>query len=139
MAIKDFFPHNFKAVLKMNKHLTIFQTLFLFCKLIKYLWLRMVGCSLVAESEGFSLVAVCRLLTAAASLAVAHRLWAPGLSSAAPGPQDTGSAAVVRGLICSAACGIFMDQGLNLYPLHWQADSYPLSHQGNPKLFSLKA
>ena len=36
-------------------------------------------------------------------------------------------------LRCSAACGIFLDQGLNLYPLHWQADSKPLDHEGSPK------
>ena len=29
------------------------------------------------------------------------------------------------------ACGIFLDQGLNPCPLHWQAYSYPL-HQGSP-------
>ena len=28
--------------------------------------------------------------------------------------------AVVHGLSCSTACGIFVDQGLNLCPLHWQ-------------------
>ena len=32
------------------------------------------------------------------------------------------------------ARGVFPDQGLNLRPLHWQADSLPLSHQGNPML-----
>ena len=41
---------------------------------------------------------------------------------------------MVHGLCCSAACGIFPDQGLNLCPLHWQADSLPLLHQGNPSL-----
>ena len=43
-------------------------------------------------------------------------------------------------LSCSAACGIFLDQGLNWCPLHWQVDSYPLHHQGSPQpliLFSL--
>ena len=30
------------------------------------------------------------------------------------------------------ACGIFPDQGSNLRPLYWQADSYPLFHQGSP-------
>ena len=29
------------------------------------------------------------------------------------------------------ACGIFLDQGLNLCPLHWQADSYPVHHRGS--------
>ena len=33
----------------------------------------------------------------------------------------------------SAACGILPDQGLNPCPLHWQADSQPLHHQGNPQ------
>ena len=38
------------------------------------------------------------------------------------------------GLNCSATCGIFSDQGSNLCPLHWQADSYALHHQGSPIL-----
>ena len=36
-----------------------------------------------------------------------------------------------NGLSCSAACGIFSDQGVNLCLLHWQADSLLLSHQGS--------
>ena len=35
-------------------------------------------------------------------------------------------------LSCSAACGIFPDQGSNPCPLHWQADSQPLRHEGSP-------
>ena len=31
---------------------------------------------------------------------------------------------VAHGLSCSAACGIFLDQGLSSCPLHWQAESY---------------
>ena len=31
---------------------------------------------------------------------------------------------MAHGLSCSAACGIFPDQGLNPCPLHWQADSF---------------
>ena len=34
-----------------------------------------------------------------------------------------------HGLSCSAACRIFLHQGLNWCVLHWQADSLPLSHQ----------
>ena len=33
---------------------------------------------------------------------------------------------------CSAARGIFPDQGSNPCALHWQADSQPLRHQGSP-------
>ena len=39
------------------------------------------------------------------------------------GLQSAGSVFVAHGLSCSAACGIFPDQGSNLCPLHWQADS----------------
>ena len=35
-------------------------------------------------------------------------------------------------LSCSVACGIFLDQGSNPCPLHWQVASYPLYHQGSP-------
>ena len=38
---------------------------------------------------------------------------------------------MVHGLSCSVACGIFPDQGSNPCPLHWQADSQPLRHQGS--------
>ena len=33
------------------------------------------------------------------------------------------SVVVARGLSCPMACGIFLDQGSNPCPLHWQADS----------------
>ena len=39
---------------------------------------------------------------------------------------------MAHGLSCSAACGIFLGQGLNPCPLHWQVDSSPLCHQGSP-------
>ena len=45
---------------------------------------------------------------------------------------------MVNGLSCSAACGIFLDQGSNLCLLHWQADSLLLSHQGSPIRLLLK-
>ena len=38
------------------------------------------------------------------------------------GFQSAVSVVVVHGLSCSAACGIFPDQGLNPCPLHCQAD-----------------
>ena len=36
-------------------------------------------------------------------------------------------------LTCSAARGLFPDQGSNLSLLHWQPDSSPLSHQESPR------
>ena len=48
------------------------------------------------------------------------------------GSRRTGSVIVAHGPSCSAACGIFPDQGSKPCPLHWQADSQPLRHQGSP-------
>ena len=47
------------------------------------------------------------------------------------GSRHAGSVVVAHGPSCSAACGIFPDQGSNLCPLHWQANSQPLHHQGS--------
>ena len=61
-----------------------------------------------------------------------------GLSQSRPlllrstGSRRAGSVVVAHGLSCSVACGIFPDQGSNPCPLHWQADSQPLRHQGSP-------
>ena len=48
------------------------------------------------------------------------------------GSRRAGSAVVAHGPSRSAACGIFPDQGSNPCPLHWQADSQLLHHQGSP-------
>ena len=61
-----------------------------------------------------------------------------GLSPSRPlllqstGSRRAGSATVAHGPSCSAACGILPDQGSNPCPLHRQADSQPLRHQGSP-------
>ena len=49
------------------------------------------------------------------------------------GSRRAGSAVVAHRSSCSAACGILPDQGSNPCPLHWQADSQPLRHQGSPR------
>ena len=51
------------------------------------------------------------------------------------GSSRAGSAIVAHGPSRSAACGIFPDQGSNPCPLHWQADSQPLRHQGSRNCF----
>ena len=70
----------------------------------------------------------------------------PGLSLSQPlllrstGSRRAGSVIVAHGPSCSAACGILPDQGSNPCPLHWQADSQPLRHQGSPGIpFIIKA
>ena len=50
------------------------------------------------------------------------------------GSRRAGSVIVAHGPSCSAARGIFPGQGSNLCPLHWEADSQPLRHQGSPGL-----
>ena len=50
------------------------------------------------------------------------------------GSRRAGSVIVAHGPRCSAACGILPDQGSNPCPLHWQADSQPLRHQGSPSI-----
>ena len=62
-----------------------------------------------------------------------------GLSLRSTGSRRACSVVVAHGTSCSAACGIFPDQGSNPCPLHWQADSQPLRHQGSPLgLFTFK-
>ena len=56
---------------------------------------------------------------AVASLVAEHGLQAQGL----PQLLHMGSVVVEHGLCCPTACGIFLDQELNLCPLHPQADS----------------
>ena len=86
---------------------------------------------------GLVFVVVCGLLLAEASLAVEHGLQAHRLQQlqhtgsvlVACRLLSTDSVAVVHRLSCFAARGIFLDQGSNLCPLHWQADSFPLHYR----------
>ena len=105
--------------------------------------------------SGSSLLRACFLqlqqaysfLVAVASLVAEHRLQAHGFQQlqhlasvvAAQALQSTGSVVVAHGLSCSMSCGISLDQGWNPCPLHWQADSYPLYHQGSPQLLFHKS
>ena len=98
---------------------------FLFIYLFIYLWLCWVfisvpGLSLVAASGGHS-------SSPCAGLPLSRPLL---LRST--GFRRAGSVIVAHGPSCSAACGIFPDQGSNPCPPHWQADSQPLRHQGSP-------
>ena len=56
--------------------------------------------------------------------------WSRGLNLIFP--LGKASTVVAHGLSCSAACGVFLDEGSKPCLLHWQADSLPLSHQGSP-------
>ena len=105
------------------------RTLFFFNLFIVFILFYFFGCdgpSLLHEGfscgeRGLLFITVHGLLIVVASLCFGA--WALGARA---------SVAVHR-LSCSTACGIFPDQGSNLCPLHWQADSEPLRHQGSPK------
>ena len=98
---------------------------FFFLILFIYLWVCWVfvsvrGLSPVAASGG-------RSSSRCAGLSLS---WPLLLRST--GSRCAGSVVVAHGPSCSAARGIFPDQGSNPCPLHWQADSQPLRHQGSP-------
>ena len=80
----------------------------------------MRGLSLVAASGGHS-------SSRCAGLSLSRPLLLRSTGS-----RRAGSVAVAHGPSCSVACGTFPDQGSNPCPLHWQADSQPLRHQGSP-------
>ena len=97
---------------------------YLFICLFVYLWLRWVfvsvrGLSLVAASGGHS-------SSRCAGFSLSRPLLLRSIDS-----RRAGSVVVAHGPSCSAACGIFPDQGSNPCPLHWEADSQPLHHQGS--------
>ena len=79
----------------------------------------MQGLSLVAVSRGHS-------SSRCAGLSLSRPLLLRSTGS-----RCAGSVVVAHGPSCSATCGIFPDQGSNPCPLHWQADSQPLRHQGS--------
>ena len=101
------------------------STIYKFIYLFIYFWLRWVfvsvrGLSPAVASRGHS------------SLRCAGLSLSRPLLLRSTGSRRAGSVVVAHGLSCSVACGIFPDQGSNPCPLHWQADSQPLRHQGNP-------
>ena len=98
-----------------------------FIYLFIYFWLRWV----LASVRGPSPVAACggHSSSRCAGLPLSRPL--PPRST---GSRRAGSVVVAHGPSRSAACGILPDQGLNPRPLHWQADSQPLRHQGSPLL-----
>ena len=107
---------------------SLFLKKFICYLFIFYFWLCCVfvsvqGLSLVAASGGHS-----------SSRCSGLSLSQP-LLLRSTGSRRAPSVVVAHGPSCSAACGIFPDQGSNPSPLHWQADSQPLHHQGSPVFF----
>ena len=97
----------------------------MFIYLFIYLWL----CWVFVSVRGLSLV-VASGSHSSSRCAGLSLSWPLLLRST--GSRRAGSVVVAHGPSCSAACGVFPDQGSNPCPLHWQADSQPLCHQGSP-------
>ena len=102
--------------------LFFFNFIYLFIYWLCWVFVSVRGLSLVAASGGHS------------SLRCAGLSLSRPLLLRSTGSRRAGSVVVAHGLSCSAACGIPPDQESNPCPLHWQADSQPLRHQGSPVL-----
>ena len=77
-------------------------------------------------TESLAALGLCRCTWAASSFGEQGLLSVQSSGSRAHGLrqlQPLGSVVTVHGLSCSTACGIFLDEGLNLCPLNWQLDS----------------
>ena len=115
-----------------NIRVNIISLFFFFKYLFIYFWL----CWVFVSVRGLSLVA---------ASGDHSSLQCAGLSVSRPlllrstGSRRAGSVVVAHGPSRSAACGIFPDQGSNPCPLHWQADSQPLRHQGSPEYMSFNS
>ena len=96
---------------------------YLFIYWLCWVFVSVRGLSLVVASGGHS-------SSRCAGLSLPRPLWLRSTGS-----SRAGSVVVAHGPSCSAACGIFPDQGSTPCPLHWQADSQPLRHQGSPWIF----
>ena len=99
----------------------------LFIYLFIYFWL----CWVFVSAQGLSLVAASGGHSSSRCTGLSLS-WPLLLRST--GSRRAGSVIVAHGPSCSAACGIFPNQGSNPCPLHWQADSQPLCHQGSPEI-----
>ena len=122
----------------------VFQNFFL----ILFIWLHRVFLAAhrlsLAVNSGDSSLLGCMAFLWWRLLLRAKALSTCALVVAACGLSSCGSSALKKAgfcscgtrLSCSAARGIFPGQGSNPHPLHWQVNSYPLYHQGSPKVIS---
>ena len=108
----------YKVLLSHQHDIPLHFSKYIFILKIAFIYILIFGCtgssllhglSLVAKSRECSLVLICGLLLAMASLL-----------------QSSGSRAVVveHRLSCSEVFGIFLDQGSNPCPLRWQTDGF---------------
>ena len=112
--------HSYFSFFFFLKEFLYFCYLFIYFFWLCWVFVSVRGLSLVAASGGHS-------SSRCAGLSLSRPLLLRSTSS-----RCAGSVVVAHRPSCSAACGIFPDQGSNPCALHWQADSQPLRHQGSP-------
>ena len=115
-------------------------TIFLFVLLFKcfiYLFLSVPGLHCCAwafstvASKGYSLL-LCMAFTLPWFLLLrSPGSWPISFSSCGFGTLELRLSSCGHWLNYFKACGIFLDQGSNPCPLHWQVDSYPLDWRGS--------
>ena len=116
-----------------------------FCFLLRWVFIALHGFSLIGASGGYSLL---RCMNFSLQwLLLLHSIGSSHVGFSSCSMQDLGyrgfssccSQAQECGLRSCGACRIFQDQEWNLYPLQWQAHSYPLCHKESVKSYIFKA
>ena len=117
--------------LNSSYNLNLWNFVFVFFNFWVYLFIYLWLCWVFVSVRGLSPVAASggHPSSRCAGLSLSRPL-----SLRSTGSRRAGSAVVAHGPSCSAACGILPDQGPNPCPLHRQADSQPLRHQGSPRI-----
>ena len=110
----DFASHICCCIIDLTSSMKIRRNI-----IYKFIYLFILPCRVFVAARGLSLFA---MSWGYSSLRCAGFLqWLLLLQST--GSRVQASVVVAHGLTCSAACGIFPDQGSNPCPLNWQADS----------------
>ena len=120
-----YFRSTFASIIIIFHELLFFFFYWLIDWLLCWVFVSVLGLSLAAASGGHS-------SSRCAGLSLS---WPPPLRST--GSRRAGPAVVAHRPSRSAAYGILPDQGSNPRPLHQQADSQRLCHQGSPHYLSL--
>ena len=112
--------------------------IYLFNLFLIFFWLHWVfvavcGLSLVEASRGYFLLRCAGFLLRWLLLLWSMSSRRMDFSNCGSWALECSLSSCARAYSCSAACGIFPDQGSNPCPLHWQVDYQPLRHQGRPR------
>ena len=129
MACRHFTLISACIITWLSPSVSMFLSLPPFFFFLKYLFIYLWLCWVFVSVRGLSLVAASR---GHSSSRCAGLSLPRSFLLRSTGSRRAGSVIVAHGPSCSAARGNFPDQGSNPCPLHWQADSQPLRHQGSP-------